>query len=41
VLPVHPALGLFASPAWKDGFTETEPFEVVVYNSLTVDPTSE
>ncbi|RSH84052.1 Protein phosphatase PP2A regulatory subunit B [Saitozyma podzolica] len=40
VLPVHPALGLFASPAWKDGFTATEPFEVVVYNSLTVDPTS-
>ena len=31
--------GLFGSPAWQEAQSEDE-FEVVVYNSLTVDPES-
>ncbi|OWZ59874.1 para-aminobenzoate synthetase [Cryptococcus neoformans c45] len=36
VAPVQPPIGLFASPLWKAG-GETQ-FDVVVYNSLTIDP---
>lgn len=40
VAPVEPAVGLFASPEWQDGGADKQ-FDVVVYNSLTVDPISE
>ena len=38
--PVQPPLGLFASPIWQVGQDQTE-FNVVVYNSLTIDPQGE
>ena len=41
VFPVSPAKGLFASPTWASSRSPVEiddAFEVVVYNSLTVDP---
>lgn len=39
VIPVFPAKGLFADKVWKDiSQQDGEQFEVVVYNSLTVDP---
>lgn len=39
ITPVQPPSGLFASPVWQDA-TAGKEFEVVVYNSLTVDPES-
>ncbi|WVR03036.1 hypothetical protein IAU60_000025 [Kwoniella sp. DSM 27419] len=41
ISPVQPAKGLFASPFWRRACEkEGEEFEVVVYNSLTVDQES-
>ena len=44
VIPVSPPKGLFASSGWSSTpplDEENDTFEAVVYNSLTVDPTSE
>nr|XP_019013933.1 para-aminobenzoate synthetase [Kwoniella pini CBS 10737]OCF52714.1 para-aminobenzoate synthetase [Kwoniella pini CBS 10737] len=39
ISPVSPKIGLFDSPFWHSSGIENE-FEVVVYNSLTVDPST-
>jgi len=41
IAPVRPAVGLFASPVWKQAIGEQSQFDVVVYNSLTLDPSCE
>lgn len=41
VSPVQPPIGLFASRVWKLLQGGENDFDVVVYNSLTVDPESE
>ncbi|WVQ72189.1 hypothetical protein IAR50_001735 [Cryptococcus sp. DSM 104548] len=40
IVPVQPALGLFASPLWALVEQQADKFDVVVYNSLAVDPSS-
>lgn len=44
IIPVSPARGLFASPAWTTCRLVAEgeyALDAVVYNSLTVDPSSD
>ncbi|KAK8844826.1 hypothetical protein IAR55_006676 [Kwoniella newhampshirensis] len=40
VAPVQPSKGLFASSFWHKSSEESDQFDAVVYNSLTVDPAS-
>ncbi|TYJ53798.1 hypothetical protein B9479_005558 [Cryptococcus floricola] len=40
IAPVQPPLGLFASPLWARAEQQKDTFDVVVYNSLAVDPSS-
>ncbi|ODN86825.1 para-aminobenzoate synthetase [Cryptococcus wingfieldii CBS 7118] len=40
IAPVQPPLGLFASPLWAPAEQQKDTFDVVVYNSLAVDPSS-
>ncbi|ODN73682.1 hypothetical protein L202_07228 [Cryptococcus amylolentus CBS 6039] len=40
IAPVQPPLGLFASPLWAPAEQQKDSFDVVVYNSLAVDPSS-